>query len=161
MPSWENVQPRERPCVVCGTSFAAKRDSAKICSEPCRYRARGPRRYDPAASRARRLNRLNRPDYRKSVNAQANARIRAVKDWINAYKVEQGCIDCGYRAHAVALDIDHMDGKTKNIANLKSIAAVQAEIARHGCVVRCSNCHRVKSWETRTWDRHDSSETAS
>lgn len=68
-----------------------------------------------------------------------------------------GCIDCGYNAHPAALDIDHMEGKTANISSLKSISSVEAEIARHKCVVRCATCHRIKSWETRTWERHDSS----
>ncbi|WP_330253077.1 hypothetical protein OG874_00230 [Nocardia sp. NBC_00565] len=86
----------------------------------------------------------------------ANKRIRVVKDWISMYKTTQGCVDCGYNKHPAALDIDHMEGKTANISSLKSVAAVQAEIERHRCVVRCANCHRIKSWETRTWERqHD------
>lgn len=44
-----------------------------------------------------------------------------------------------------------MEGKTANIANLKSIRAVKEEIERHKCVVRCANCHRIKSWETKSW----------
>lgn len=95
--------------------------------------------------------------YRERVNAVDNARIQNVKKWVSDYKVAAGCVDCGYNAHPAALDFDHMEGKTANISALKSIAAVEAEIARHKCVVRCSNCHRIKSWETRTWERHDSS----
>lgn len=92
---------------------------------------------------------------RERYNAVANSRIRQVKTWISNFKTSQGCVDCGYNAHPAALDIDHMAGKTANISQLKSIAAVKAEIARHDCVVRCANCHRIKSWETRTWERHD------
>ena len=161
MPAWENIQPTARLCVVCGSSFEAKRDTAKLCSALCASRARPPRTYDPDASRRQRQNRLLRPGYRELENIRANDRIRLVKEWINAYKLEHGCIDCGYRSHAVALDFDHTDGKTRNIANLKSIKAVQAEIIRHKCVVRCSNCHRVKSWETRSWEGHSSSATDS
>jgi hypothetical protein len=86
------------------------------------------------------------PVKRAARNAVANVRIRKVKDWINAYKLDHGCIDCGYRRHPAALDFDHTDGKTANISSLKSIEAVQREIDRHSCVVRCSNCHRIKSW---------------
>lgn len=89
---------------------------------------------------------LSDPKKRAHVNRVANDRIRKVKEWINKYKLSYGCLDCGYRQHAAALDFDHMDGKTSNIANLKSISAVQAEIERHACVVRCANCHRIKSW---------------
>lgn len=97
--------------------------------------------------------RLQDPEYRARRNAVANARMRKVKDWLNAYKVEHGCIDCGYNAHPVALDIDHIDGKTSNVSSLKSIAAIQREMERHACVVRCANCHRIKSHETETWKR--------
>lgn len=101
------------------------------------------------------------PDRKGHYNAVANARARAVKKWISDFKINSGCVDCGYRKHPAALDIDHMNGKTKNISSLKSIAAVKAEIERHGCVVRCANCHRIKSWETRTWDRQGDSSTSS
>ena len=86
------------------------------------------------------------PEKRARRNKVANDRIRGVKDWLNAYKVEHGCVDCGYNEFPQALDIDHINGKTRNISSLKSIAAIEAEIARHDCVVRCANCHRVKSW---------------
>lgn len=97
--------------------------------------------------------RLQEPEYRARVNAKANERARKVKEWINDFKVQSGCVDCGYNEHPVALDIDHMDGKTRNISTLRSIAAVIAEIERHQCVVRCANCHRIKSLETETWKR--------
>lgn len=162
MPPWEKVKPTQLRCSVCASPFLAKRASARYCSDQCRNKGRSPRTYDPAKSKAWRQRRLSSPGYKEAVNAQAAARIRAVKEWINAYKVEQGCIDCGYAANPIALDIDHMSGKTKNISALKSIDAVKAEIARHGCVVRCANCHRIKSWETRTWERQkDDSSTAS
>ena len=140
----------------------AKRGTAKYCSPRCRERAR-PERPRPTAEqqRAWRERRLAQDGYRERENATANARARAVKAWVSAFKVEAGCVDCGYNAHPAALDIDHMEGKTANISALKSIAAIEAEIARHKCVVRCANCHRIKSWETRTWERHDSSSTAS
>lgn len=82
---------------------------------------------------------------------RGNERVRKVKQWLRDYKVEAGCIDCGYNKHWAALDFDHMDGKTFNLANSKSIAQAKAEIERHGCVVRCSNCHRIKSYETQSW----------
>ena len=158
MPSWENTPATELACMQCGEPFMAKRTTAKYCSSICRERAR-PARPQPTAAqrRAWRQRRLTQDGYRERVNAIENARARAVKAWISDFKVSAGCIDCGYNAHPAALDIDHMEGKTANISSLKSIAAVEADIARHKCVVRCANCHRIQSWETRTWDRHDSS----
>lgn len=60
-----------------------------------------------------------------------------------------GCIDCGYNAHPAALDFDHTDGKTANISELRSMKRVMEEIERHSCVVRCANCHRIKTAERR------------
>lgn len=156
MPSWENTPATERTCVRCGNTFTAKRSNAKYCSSQCRERSRT-KRPQPTAEqrRAWREKRLTQPGYRERVNAVDNARARSVKKWISDFKVSSGCIDCGYTDHPAALDIDHMEGKTANISALKSIAAVKAEIERHKCVVRCANCHRIKSWETRTWERQD------
>ena len=84
-------------------------------------------------------------------NAVANRRIIAVKRWLAQYKLAHGCVDCGYKKNALALDIVHTDGKTRVVCNLKSIAAMQAEIERHACVVRCANCHRIKSHKTKAW----------
>lgn len=86
------------------------------------------------------------PTKRAARNRVANDQIRRVKDWINDFKMTHGCVDCGWKVHPAGLDFDHVDGKTANISSLKSIAAVQAEIDRHCCVVRCANCHRIKSW---------------
>ena len=141
---------------MCGVPFESKRP-AKYCSDLCRGRGRPPRAYDSDARRRQYARRVADPQTRARYNSVANDRARAVKAWIADYKVTHGCIDCGYRAHPAALDIDHMEGKTANISSLKSVAAVQAEIARHKCVVRCANCHRIKSWETRTWERHEPS----
>lgn len=162
MPSWENTPATERRCVLCDGPFPAKRDSAKYCSPLCASRARPPRMKPTAEQRREwRERRLTQPGYRERVNAVENARARAVKAWIADFKMSNGCVDCGYAAHPAALDIDHMEGKTANISSLKSIEAVKAEVERHKCVVRCANCHRIKSWETRTWERHDSPPTAS
>lgn len=74
-------------------------------------------------------------------------RYAEARERINAYKLEQGCVDCGYNAHAVALDLDHTDRSAKKftIAEVKvaSWKRVLAEIEK--CVVRCANCHRVKT----------------
>lgn len=69
------------------------------------------------------------------------------RDWLQATKIEKGCIDCGYREHPEALDFDHRPGEIKNFilghAGTRSLAVVQLEAAK--CDVRCANCHRVLS----------------
>jgi hypothetical protein len=71
---------------------------------------------------------------------------------VNAIKVEQGCIDCGYNAHPAALDFDHRPGTERRWKGFgenlsRSWDVVLDEISK--CDVRCANCHRVISYERR------------
>lgn len=133
---------------MCQKAFEAKRPSARYCSETCRNRSRPRRTYDSAQAKAWREARLAEPGHRERLNAQANSRATAIRRWLDEYKVKVGCIDCGYNAHPVALDFDHVgDLKHRNVCNSKSIAQAQAEIEL--CEVRCSNCHRIKTQERR------------
>lgn len=111
------------------------------------YNARPRKRvYESEASRARRLRRLAQPGYAEKIRAQARQRLQAVRDWLAAFKVERGCIDCGFNQHHAGLDFDHVSGKKSfNVCNAKSVAQAQREIEH--CVVRCARCHRIRSWE--------------
>lgn len=103
------------------------------------------RQHDPAKSKAWRERRLADPVYRERINAQANARATAIRRWLDAYKTDHGCVDCGFRAHPAALHFDHVEGgKSLNVCNAKSVVQAQREIAK--CVVRCANCHAIKTW---------------
>lgn len=58
------------------------------------------------------------------------------------------CIDCGYNAHLAALDFDHIEPekKYKTLAKLllaSSWETIEAEVKK--CVLRCANCHRIKT----------------
>ena len=58
------------------------------------------------------------------------------------------CIDCGYNQHLAALDFDHINPKTKNfgIANkLGFLDFLDLLVEVKKCVLRCANCHRIKS----------------
>ena len=70
--------------------------------------------------------------------------------WVQAEKVRLGCVDCGYNKHPAALDFDHVSGtKLFDISKTmgRRLDVMKAEIAK--CVVRCSNCHRIKTFEAR------------
>lgn len=76
------------------------------------------------------------------------AMIAERQGWIDAYKVSKGCTDCGYNANPKAIDFDHLlpDLKTANVSALVRFASwedVLTEIDK--CVLRCANCHRVKT----------------
>lgn len=78
-----------------------------------------------------------------------NNRLRAdlKRDAVNQYKVEQGCVDCGYNAHPWALEFDHLPGaaKVKTVASMmySSWQVIWAEIAK--CEVVCANCHAIRT----------------
>lgn len=81
------------------------------------------------------------------------ARRKANADWLAAYKVEVGCIDCGYRAHPAALHFDHRDPATKDFIlsqATRTMDKLVAEVAK--CDVRCANCHAVRT----VTERHNS-----
>jgi hypothetical protein len=92
------------------------------------------------------LRRYDQPGYRKKVNTAVNERAKRVREWVNTYKLEHGCVDCGYKEHFVALEFDHVKGeKSFNVCNSKSITQAQKEIEK--CDVRCANCHAIRTWE--------------
>ena len=108
-----------------------------------RWRAKNPRRPEELA---RRRERAREPATRAKRNARLAARRKARTAFLNRYKLAAGCIDCGYAAHAVVLDFDHVQGvKLFTIANMvhRPAALLVAELSK--CVVRCANCHRVKT----------------
>lgn len=86
-------------------------------------------------------------DYYKSKAKERKLReLPRRKAIISRYKLWKGCVDCGYKAHAEALDFDHVRGEKKfNISEkLSSVGKwkdIKDEIRK--CEVRCANCHRV------------------
>lgn len=75
----------------------------------------------------------------------------ARKQWLQEYKLEKGCTDCGYNKHSAALDFDHLPGTVKKEAIRSGASfgwvALLEEIMK--CEVVCSNCHRIRTYERR------------
>jgi len=82
-------------------------------------------------------------EYRKNFREKA----KEFRKVINKLKLDLGCIDCGYNLHPEALDFDHIKGDKKgSISHMIrhfSPEIVYQEIDK--CVVRCANCHRIKT----------------
>lgn len=72
-----------------------------------------------------------------------------IKNYLETWKMQRGCIDCGFKGHPAALDFDHVEeGKEVNLSKVRGIPQMYRELDR--CVVRCANCHRIRH-ATHVW----------
>ena len=81
----------------------------------------------------------------KKYSKIARDRIRA---YITTHLKTNPCVDCG-ETDAIVLEFDHVTSKDFNISDAArkgvSMKKLRDEIAK--CEVRCSNCHRRKTYE--------------
>lgn len=88
-------------------------------------------------------NRKYKAKNRHKINAYTAKSRAKVYDFVNSYKSEHGCVDCGIKDYRV-LDFDHItDNKKKAISQLISYSLKCVMIEIDKCVVRCANCHRI------------------
>jgi len=99
------------------------------------------------SKRPRRITVAQRRERSRGYGAQ---RYKERRKLIDAIKVSRGCIDCGYSAYPAALQFDHLDVSKKSFkiaaGLMRNWDSLLAEIAK--CVVRCANCHAVKTVES-------------
>jgi len=78
---------------------------------------------------------------------------RRVLAFIDAYKRERSCADCGFpgKEYPFVLDFDHLEGDTTKKFNIGgwrhsvlSVAAIEREIEK--CELVCANCHRKRTF---------------
>jgi hypothetical protein len=83
------------------------------------------------------------------IRARDKKKYKERVEYINALKIARGCVDCGYRAHPVALQFDHRDPAKKKFAISSRMnnnwEVILAEIEK--CDVRCANCHQIRTFE--------------
>lgn len=95
-----------------------------------------------------------------TTSPEAAARIEARRKANRLFFIEKlggKCADCGYCAHPSALQFDHVDPSQKLYEIAKLIGRMDrdfiwAEVKK--CVLRCANCHIVKSIESGDLRRH-------
>lgn len=134
-----------KTCLWCKEPFNGG-PKALYCSQPCagffRRRARGVKEGNSWGASA---------EARKEIQPYRDRGLayqQAVRAWLADYKVKRGCVDCGYDGHFAALQLDHEGKKSVSIAEARSsIDRLLAEIRNGECVVRCANCHSIKTWE--------------
>ena len=63
--------------------------------------------------------------------------------YLDNIKTSSGCVDCGYKDHACALQFDHTKDKAFTISRefWTNMPRLLIEIAK--CEIRCANCHAV------------------
>jgi hypothetical protein len=93
------------------------------------------------------VHRYSRKDHEKNREARLahhRARKQERRNYLDAYKREQGCVDCGTLIGR--MEFDHRPGEEKrfNIAHGVGYSweALLAEVAK--CDVRCGTCHRKR-----------------
>ena len=92
----------------------------------------------------------------ESIEADKKRRKKKYDDrrkYLNAIKLESGCVCCGYKEHAEGLEFDHInpEEKTCNISkNNLSEARLKAELEK--CQVLCGTCHNIKTFAPEKWN---------
>ncbi len=150
-----NLHPVEPKICPCGETFTPKPGgyNAVYCSDRCRAKGLYRRFVDRSTPKQRYEGRhdvwrtIKADPKRLAVVRNANANQKAiVRQWLAAYKMRFGCIDCGYVRHPAALQLDHEGKKTASISEIRtSIQRILREIQSGKCVVRCANCHAIKT----------------
>jgi hypothetical protein len=155
---YSDRQVAARSCARCGKEFQPlpMGHNGAFCSAKCKRNARTEREDTPEKKTARRdymrayvRGRLATDSaFKEKHNSRANAYRKATREWLAAYKMERGCVDCGYKGHFSALQLDHEGTKSVEIAKARSsIARLLTEIEAGQCKVRCANCHSIRTWE--------------
>ena len=77
-------------------------------------------------------------------------RLQKKRDFVNSYKMERGCRECGYNAHPVALELNHIDPTTKTYSIGRQLISISMEnlvLELAKCEVLCANCHQIHTYE--------------
>lgn len=138
--------PKMRWSVVCRKCYRAADEPTQKAQRAAYMRKYRLEHLDAERARDRaRSDRKKRPEFIDRARAKNAERMQATKDFLDAYKLDHGCVDCGYSAHPAALQFDHIQGqKVRPLSRMHSAKreAVLAELAK--CVVRCANCHSIR-----------------
>lgn len=143
-------------CSFCAVEFTPKKMgyNAKYCSPSCKARAAHQRLKINAPEKLKKYARSSYKYQKQNPERMERRRqdnrkyVKATRDWLAQYKLSIGCVDCGFKGHYAALQLDHEGVKSVSIADARSsISRLQKEIESGKCKVRCANCHSIKTWE--------------
>jgi len=103
------------------------------------------------AAASKRHYEANKTTVKKRTKKRNKSQKQKNKEYVNAVKELTGCVDCG-ETNPVVLDFDHVRGeKILCISDMARgaycLKTIKEEIEK--CEVRCSNCHRVATYNRR------------
>ena len=77
------------------------------------------------------------------------ARTERNRRFLQKYKTNKGCVDCGYNENHAGMEFDHVKGKYKNVSNMVnySMKKILEELAK--CEVVCGTCHNIRTYNRR------------
>lgn len=71
------------------------------------------------------------------------------RNWLNDYKLQKGCSQCGFNKCVAALNFHHCNGeKEESLSRMIKrfgLERIKEEVKK--CVVLCANCHATLHWE--------------
>lgn len=82
---------------------------------------------------------------KENAKAKNARRYASLQRFLRAVKLTCGCVDCGYNENVFALQFDHERDKKNKVASMNTIKYAIDELEK--CVVRCANCHAIKTQE--------------
>ncbi len=89
--------------------------------------------------------------YREKTRIWSKNKRAELRKFLQKYKLERGCKDCGYCENVDALEFDHIRGiKLSVVAKLVSTESwLRAELKK--CDVVCANCHNIRTQKRRRY----------
>lgn len=85
---------------------------------------------------------------------------RPAKTFVNDYKINNPCVDCGIKFPYWVTDFDHVTGfKTSNISILRNSSLTRVMEEVKNCELICANCHRIRTHKRRGLKKETLSES--
>ena len=84
---------------------------------------------------------------RKRAIESARRVQRSKRQFVDSYKITNGCQSCGFKGHPAALDLHHLNRENKvdgvcRLVQSRSLEVIKMEMEK--CEILCANCHRIK-----------------
>ena len=134
-------------CSNCGNDFESLRQNHIYCCRKCKTKGNyGSQKI----SHRKYLDKVKDTDeYKRNNIERSTKQYKEYRESIDAYKLEHGCVDCGYNEYACALHFDHI-GKEKNIliSMCRNTEKIKREIEL--CELVCANCHAIRTENRRS-----------